>query len=76
MADRFFPNEMPNFVVESAVSTGTAGGDSLTNLLSLPYKSLSDHLKSAALALKETVFSLQNSVFGLFNYHLLASFHA
>ncbi|MBA0633507.1 hypothetical protein Godav_025993, partial [Gossypium davidsonii] len=55
MADRFFPNEMPTFVAESAVSTGAAGGDSLTNLLSLPYKSLSDHLKSAALALKETV---------------------
>ncbi|MBA0733697.1 hypothetical protein Gogos_017682 [Gossypium gossypioides] len=55
MADRFFPNEMPTFVAESTVSTRTAGGDSLTNLLSLPYKSLSDHLKSAALALKETV---------------------
>ncbi|MBA0580202.1 lanC-like protein GCR2 isoform X2 [Gossypium raimondii] len=55
MADRFFPNEMPTFVAESTVSTGAAGGDSLTNLLSLPYKSLSDHLKSAALALKETV---------------------
>ncbi|KAK8312839.1 hypothetical protein V6Z11_D01G069200 [Gossypium hirsutum] len=55
MADRFFPNEMPTFVAESTVSTGATGGDSLTNLLSLPYKSLSDHLKSAALALKETV---------------------
>ncbi|KAK8527385.1 hypothetical protein V6N12_054598 [Hibiscus sabdariffa] len=54
MADRFFPNEMPNFVAESTVSRGTST-DSLTNLLSLPYKTLSDQLKTAAFALKETV---------------------
>ncbi|XWS52036.1 hypothetical protein CRYUN_Cryun11dG0032800 [Craigia yunnanensis] len=54
MADRFFPNEMPDFVAETTVTGGTTK-DSLTNLLSVPYKTLSDKLKTSALDLKETV---------------------
>ena len=63
MADRFFPNEMPDFVAETIVTGGTTK-DSLINLLSVPYKTLSDKLKTSALDLKETVFSLQNSDLG------------
>ncbi|XVF18915.1 hypothetical protein REPUB_Repub11eG0064800 [Reevesia pubescens] len=55
MADRFFPNEMPDFVAETPVTGGGATKDSLTNLLSLPYKTLSDKLKASALDLKDTV---------------------
>lgn len=59
MADRFFRNEMPDFVAEIAldetVSTESAK-DSLTKLLYLPYTTLSERLKRSALDLKETVF--------------------
>ncbi|XP_022734052.1 lanC-like protein GCR2 isoform X3 [Durio zibethinus] len=54
MADRFFPNEMPDFVAERTVTEGTTK-DSLINLLSLPHKTLSDKFKTSALDLKETV---------------------
>ncbi|XP_024016032.1 lanC-like protein GCL2 isoform X2 [Eutrema salsugineum] len=52
MADRFFDNVMPDFVRETE---SEAGGDSLTNLLAMPYSSLSQLLKRSALDLKETV---------------------
>lgn len=53
MADRFFDNVMPDFVNEKK---GTeAGGDSLMNLLTMPYSSLLQQLKRSALDLKETV---------------------
>ncbi|KAL6283686.1 hypothetical protein ACE6H2_014615 [Prunus campanulata] len=57
MADRFFPNDMPDFVAEAAADEAASvrPKDSLTKLLSLPYKTLSDMLKSSALDLKETV---------------------
>ncbi|OMP04677.1 Lanthionine synthetase C-like protein [Corchorus olitorius] len=55
MGDRFFPNEMPDFVAEGTTVSGGATGDSLSNLLSLPYKTLSEKLKTSALDLKETV---------------------
>ncbi|PON87734.1 LanC-like protein [Trema orientale] len=58
MADRFFPNVMPDFVAEEPVDNTTpseAGQESLTNLLSLPYKTLSHRLKTSALDLKQTV---------------------
>ncbi|KAK4746381.1 hypothetical protein SAY87_012693 [Trapa incisa] len=62
MADRYFPNDLPDFVEEQAAeeaATVTAasgrGRDSLMVLLRLPYKSLSERLKSAALELKDTV---------------------
>ncbi|KAK4420346.1 LanC-like protein GCR2 [Sesamum alatum] len=58
MADRFFPNEMPDYIpetpsVESAAVA--AASDSLTKLLHLPYRTLSELLKKAALDLKDTV---------------------
>ncbi|KAJ3682237.1 hypothetical protein LUZ60_014810 [Juncus effusus] len=51
MTDRFFPNEMPDFVEERE------GGDasSLGRLLSLPYPKLSEKLLKAGLDLKEKV---------------------
>ncbi|PSR95323.1 LanC-like protein [Actinidia chinensis var. chinensis] len=54
MADRFFPNEMPDFVEEKEPLT-VASEDSLMKLLSMPYSSLSERLKRAGLDLKETV---------------------
>lgn len=72
MADRFFPNVMPDFVKEEAeaeaeaASTqqpqeeGTSVGDSLMHLLSMPYSSLSQRFQRAALDLKETVPSLSS----------------
>lgn len=68
MADRFYPNVMPDFVAEnpnpSAVEEeeeeehqipqeGT--NESLLKLLSTPYPTLSDKFKRAALHLKETI---------------------
>lgn len=65
MADRFFPNEMPDFVPEEeaegtdkqgeirTVAQGTQ--ESLSKLLSLPYSTLSQRLQRAAIDLKETV---------------------
>ncbi|XP_068310065.1 lanC-like protein GCR2 [Pyrus communis] len=57
MADRFFPNEMPDFLAEPPPDAAASESpkDSLTNLLHLPYRTLSDILKSSALDLKETV---------------------
>lgn len=59
MADRYFPNEMPDNIpetpaIESAAATAAAS-DSLTKLLHLPYKALSERLKKASLDLKDTV---------------------
>ncbi|KAM7495474.1 hypothetical protein LguiB_030083 [Lonicera macranthoides] len=62
MTERFFPNEMPDFIPEStaplegseSLSQSTVG-NSLTNLLSLPYKTLSQRLKLSALHFKQTV---------------------
>lgn len=57
MADRFFPNEMPDFLPETPAeqSATERSGDSLTKLLSIPYNSVTDRLKRAALDVKETV---------------------
>ncbi|KAK1549692.1 hypothetical protein Q3G72_006308 [Acer saccharum] len=56
MADRFFPNEMLDFVPETSTSTSTTTTkDSLTNLLCVPYKTLSDTLKNSAFAVQQTV---------------------
>ncbi|TXG55189.1 hypothetical protein EZV62_020445 [Acer yangbiense] len=54
MADRFFPNVMPDFVEETALHQDDAA-DSLLKLLSMPYPSLSQSFKRAALDLKEIV---------------------
>ncbi|KAM1356669.1 hypothetical protein ACFX13_031492 [Malus domestica] len=57
MADRFFPNEMPDFLAEPPPDAAAPESpkDSLTGLLHLPYRTLSDILKCSALDLKETV---------------------
>uniref|UniRef100_A0A7N2MC95 LanC-like protein GCL2 n=1 Tax=Quercus lobata TaxID=97700 RepID=A0A7N2MC95_QUELO len=63
MADRFFPNVMPDFVAEATAETQDEEGkepvvvtqDSLMKLLSMPYSSLSQRFKRAALDLKETI---------------------
>ncbi|KAL5797603.1 hypothetical protein ACOSQ2_002423 [Xanthoceras sorbifolium] len=55
MADRFFPNVMPDFVEETAQLEDDAAADSLLKLLSMSYPSLSQRFKRAALDLKETV---------------------
>ncbi|GKV42490.1 hypothetical protein SLEP1_g49885 [Rubroshorea leprosula] len=57
MADRFFPNEMPDFVPETTAGETITSNtrDSLTKLLYLPYNTLSEKLKRSALDLKETV---------------------
>lgn len=52
MADRFFINEMPDSVAEIATEEAE---DSLMKLLSMPYATLSERFKRAALDLKETV---------------------
>jgi hypothetical protein len=54
MADRFFPNEMPDFVEEKEITMGSEE-DSLARLLSMPYSSFSSRLKRAGLDLKESV---------------------
>ncbi|CAH8255465.1 unnamed protein product [Arabidopsis lyrata] len=58
MGERFSRNELPEFVPEESAGedeTVTAGKDSLTKLLSLPYKSFSEKLQSYALSLKDKV---------------------
>ena len=56
MADRFFPNEMPDFVEEKEEETVAVNSeDSLMKLLSMPYSALSERLKHAGLDIKETV---------------------
>ncbi|KAL3632311.1 LanC-like protein gcl2 [Castilleja foliolosa] len=62
MADRYFPNEMPDFVQESP-NVAEEGPDiqpratqaSLIRLLQLPYSNLSSKFQHAALDLKETI---------------------
>ncbi|XWS63399.1 hypothetical protein CRYUN_Cryun06bG0093500 [Craigia yunnanensis] len=54
MADRFFPNELPDFVAETTERKEEIG-DTLMKLLCMPYSSLSQHFKRTALDLKETV---------------------
>lgn len=80
MADRFYPNAMPDFVAEiptpSTQQQGAAGSDPLMKLLSMPYASLSQHFKRAALELKETVLSLSLhcdvcSIYSVYPYRAL-----
>ncbi|XP_010542278.1 PREDICTED: lanC-like protein GCR2 [Tarenaya hassleriana] len=56
MGDRFFANELPEFVPEAGGEEIEAGTkDSLEKLLCLPYRSFSDRLRRYALDLKDTV---------------------
>ena len=60
MADRFFPNEMPDYIPEtSGIISETADG--LTKLLHLPFKSVCELLKNSALDLKDAVNSFLSS---------------
>ena len=52
MADRFFPNDLPDFVAE-APDGGDPPAAGLRGLLSLPYPKLSHRLLHAALRLKD-----------------------
>ncbi|XP_062206011.1 lanC-like protein GCL2 [Phragmites australis] len=55
MADRFFPNDFPDFVAEASDGDGEGVGDKATGLISLPYPRLADRLLRAALRLKDKV---------------------
>ncbi|KAI3427545.1 uncharacterized protein J3R85_009373 [Psidium guajava] len=58
MADRYFPNPMPDFVPEASGEDAVVAErakDSLSNLLYLPHATLSEKLKRSALDLKDTV---------------------
>lgn len=57
MGDRFFRNELPEFVPEEAggEEAVSEAKDSLAKLLSLPYSSFSEKLQRYALELKDTV---------------------
>lgn len=62
MANRYFNNDMPEFVDETPPETwegeqvvGQGTEESLVRLLCMPYHSFSEKLKRAALDLKETV---------------------
>ncbi|KAI3504475.1 hypothetical protein L1887_25973 [Cichorium endivia] len=57
MADRFFPNEMPEFIKEEDPPPPETTRNPLTKTLSLPYNTFSDKLKRAAFDLKETIVS-------------------
>ena len=57
MADRFYPNEMPEFIKEEEPPPPETTTNPLTKTLSLPYNLFSDQLKRAAFDLKDTVFS-------------------
>ncbi|KAI3919025.1 hypothetical protein MKW92_025029 [Papaver armeniacum] len=54
MADRFFANEMPEFIDETSNIAETTE-NSLLKLLSLPYSLLSEKLKEKSLGLKGTI---------------------
>ncbi|KAF2285997.1 hypothetical protein GH714_009579 [Hevea brasiliensis] len=60
MADRYFPNEMPPYLPETTTAASDeavteTSKDSLAKLLSLPYYTLSERLKTSALELKRMV---------------------
>ncbi|XP_028761635.1 lanC-like protein GCL2 [Neltuma alba] len=59
MADRFFPNVLPDFVPEASQeqqdAVSVSAQDSLTKLLAMPYAPLSERFKRAALDVKETI---------------------
>jgi hypothetical protein len=56
MADRFIPNDFPDFVAEAEASDGEGHRPAgLRGLLSLPYTRLSDHFVRAARRLKDKV---------------------
>lgn len=65
MAERYFDNEMPNFTPENA-AVAASEQDSLAKLLSLPYNTLADKFKTAALHLKQLVLLIYCSIVSYF----------
>ncbi|CAI9283623.1 unnamed protein product [Lactuca saligna] len=57
MPDRFYPNEMPEFIKEEEPPPPETTTNPLTKTLSLPYNLFSDQLKRAAFDLKRTIVS-------------------
>ncbi|CAK7349840.1 unnamed protein product [Dovyalis caffra] len=56
MADRCFPNVLPDFVTEEQEEEDkVTNGDSLMKLLSMPYTSISKQFQRSGLDLKETI---------------------
>ncbi|XP_055824058.1 lanC-like protein GCR2 [Solanum dulcamara] len=53
MAERYYPNEMPDFSIEEFAPENAK--DSLSKLLSLPYDTISQRLKQDAINLKDEV---------------------
>lgn len=62
MADRYFPNEMPELLAESESSAASASS-SLSKLLYLPYPKIEDKFLRAALQLKEKVITSLSRAF-------------
>lgn len=54
MAERYYPNEMPDLTVQELVPENAK--DSLIKLLSLPYDTIGQRLKQDAINLKDEVF--------------------
>ncbi|KVH99114.1 LanC-like protein, eukaryotic, partial [Cynara cardunculus var. scolymus] len=55
MADRFFPNELPEFIKEDDPPPPETTTNTLLKTLSLPHNTFSDKLKRTAFVLKETI---------------------
>lgn len=58
MADRFFPNDFPDFVAETTEEgsqTAAGAADSLSNLVSLPYHKTTERFLRYALDFKDKV---------------------
>lgn len=55
MGERYYPNEMPENSIQEMAPPENAK-DSLSNLLSLPYDTISKRLKEDSLNLKDEVF--------------------
>lgn len=57
MADRFFPNDMPDSAAAAEETTAQNSADSLIKLLYVPYETLFPRFKRAALDVKDAVSS-------------------
>ena len=55
MADRYFENQMPQYLVEAEREYAVAADTPLLKLLSLPFPSAAERFLQAAIELKEKV---------------------
>lgn len=57
MAERYFKNEMPDYIPETSttLTTATTTGNTLLTLLSMDYNALASLMERQALDIKETV---------------------